>query len=119
MIQRPPQGWFQESLHLPNLHLQVMRISSKTKEGIPELWNKMEEFRDTMGASGHLEITRQKQHTVWMWNQIKDNIMKLFVRNPAVSAAVDKLEQQVSKGVITPGFAADILLQEFANSLKS
>ena len=96
-----------------------MRVSSTTKEGIPELWTKMQEFRDRMEDAGHLEVVREKQHVIWMWNHIKDNIMKLFTKHPAVSANADKVQQQVAKGVITPGVAADILLKEFTKSFKS
>ena len=96
-----------------------MRISSKTNEGIPELWNKMQEFRDKMGETGRLEMIREKQHTIWMWNHIKDNVMKLFVKHPTISTHAEKIEQQVAKGVITPGLAADILLKEFTKSFKS
>ena len=96
-----------------------MRISSKTKEGIPELWTKMQEFRDKMEETGRFETVRENQHTVWMWNHIRDNIMKLFMKHPTISANAPKLEKQVAKGVVTPGLAADILLKEFKKTFKS
>ena len=46
------------------LFMQVTRISSVTKEGIPELWEKMQEFRKTMVETGLLETKRERQHKV-------------------------------------------------------
>ncbi len=96
-----------------------MRISSTTREGIPELWNKMQEFRNQMIESGDLEHVREKQHTVWMWNQIRDNMMQIFTNHASMSTRSKKLEKLVAKGAVTPGYAADILLKEFKQLLKS
>ena len=51
-----------------------------------------------------------------MWNHIRDNIMQLFCDHPSVQRYIPELEEQVSKQHMTPGFAADILLQKFAKS---
>ena len=53
-----------------------------------------------------------------MWNHIKDNIMLLFRSHPAILPDIAKLEHQVAKGAITPGYAADILLQKFTKSMN-
>ena len=72
------------------------------------MWKKMQEFREKMSETRSLELIREKQHTIWMWNHVRDNIMKLFSKHPTVSANAEKLQQQVAKGAITPGLAADI-----------
>ena len=87
-----------------------------TKEGIPELWEQMKKYRNEMNASGDLERIREQQHKVWMWNHIRDNILQLFRDNPSVKSQIERLEQQVSKGAITSGYAADKLLHEFSKS---
>jgi LAO/AO transport system kinase len=53
-----------------------------------------------------------------MWNHIKDSILLLFREHPVVKAKIPKLEQLVAKSAITPGYAADVLLQEFKNSFN-
>lgn len=97
----------------------VSRISSLTKEGIPELWAKMKEFRDAMSKYGELEERREKQHKVWMWNHIQNSILQLFKEHPAVRKHIEYLEHMVAKGAMTPGYAADILLRKFSRSFSS
>lgn len=93
--------------------MQVLRISSITKEGIPELWKKMCEFREIMSKTGDLEQKRADQKKIWMWNYIKDNIMDLFRSQPVVRQKIAVMEDRVSHGVLTPGEAADMLMRDF------
>lgn len=76
---------------------QVMRISSKTKEGVPELWEKMLEYRDQSLESGTFYSLREKQHIIWMWNHLRDNIMSVFQEHPAIKEKLSALEQQVCR----------------------
>ncbi len=92
---------------------QVLRISSLTKEGIPKLWDTIQDYRERMLEAGEMDRRRRSQVKVWMWNHIQDNITQLFREHPAVQARLPDLEQAVASGRTTPGHAADILLQEF------
>ena len=56
---------------------------------------------------------------VWMWNHIKENIMMLFRQHPNIQPHIPELEHEVAKGTITPGFAADILLEKFSRTFNS
>jgi LAO/AO transport system kinase len=96
-----------------------MGVSSVTKQGLPELWEKMEDFRSKLTLSGDLERRREKQHVLWMRNQIRDNILQLFNEHPAVKQLTPKLEFLVEKGALTPGYAADILLYQFSASMAT
>jgi len=100
------------------LREQVLRVSSTTGEGLPELWEKMKEFRIKLTLSGDLERRREKQHVRWMDNHINDKMRILFFEHPAVQKLVPKLEFLVEKGAVTPGYAADILLQQFSSSVQ-
>ncbi|XP_067897494.1 methylmalonic aciduria type A protein, mitochondrial isoform X2 [Heterodontus francisci] len=94
--------------------LQVIRVSSKTGEGIPELWEKIVEFRTTVTASDEFQMKRQKQQKVWMWSLIRENVTEYFCNHPAVRNQIPSLEDKVVSGEITPGLAADILLKAFS-----
>ncbi|XP_071951350.1 methylmalonic aciduria type A homolog, mitochondrial-like isoform X2 [Antedon mediterranea] len=91
----------------------VLKLSSKTKEGLPEAWDKMCEFKSVMTESGDLIRKRQRQQTVWMWNHIRENIMDIFKSNTNVANSVNEIEREVGLGVLTPGHGADLLLQLF------
>ncbi|XP_056136933.1 methylmalonic aciduria type A protein, mitochondrial [Lampris incognitus] len=97
----------------------VVRVSSQTGEGIPELWAKMESYQDTMLASGELQGRRRAQQKVWMWSLIQENVLCHFQNHPAVREELPLLEDRVTRGAISPGLAADLLLKAFTSSSSS
>ncbi|XP_032873865.1 methylmalonic aciduria type A protein, mitochondrial isoform X1 [Amblyraja radiata] len=92
----------------------VMRVSSKYGEGFTNLWEKMTEFHTSLVATGELQIKRQRQQKVWMWNMIQENVTEYLCNHPAVRNQIPNLEEKVVRGDITPGLAADILLRTFS-----
>lgn len=98
------------------IFFQVLRISAKTGEGIPELWKKMTEFQNAMLTSGELLARRRSQQKVWMWSLIQENVLLHFRNHPAVKDQIPLLEERVLAGVLSPGLAADLLLKAFSES---
>ena len=98
------------------MYLQVLRISSQTGEGIEKAWENMEQFHNIMLENGELEQRRCKQHVIWMWNHIKEQIMGRFKSNPEVRQEIGHFENLVADGDVTPGMAADKLLKIFSHS---
>nr|XP_010595537.1 methylmalonic aciduria type A protein, mitochondrial [Loxodonta africana] len=91
----------------------VIRISSRSGEGVTEMWDKMKEFQDLMLASGELTARRQKQQKVWMWNLIQESVLDHFRTHPMVREQIPLLEGRVLSGALSPGLAADLLLKAF------
>lgn len=104
------------TLPFPSFQPQVVRASSHTGEGIPELWAKIESYRDAMLASGELQGRRRAQQKVWMWSLIQENVLLHFQNHPRVREALPHLEEKVTSGAISPGLAADLLLKDFSSS---
>ncbi|KAJ8281113.1 hypothetical protein GJAV_G00063660 [Gymnothorax javanicus] len=94
----------------------VVRLSSRTGEGVPELWSRMQEFRAAMWDTGELQRRRRSQQKVWMWSLIQENVLRHFQEHPAVRDALGTLEERVTRGDISPGLAADLLLRAFASA---
>ncbi|XP_037546485.1 methylmalonic aciduria type A protein, mitochondrial [Nematolebias whitei] len=94
----------------------VMRASSHTSEGIPEVWARMQSFRDAALASGELQSRRRDQQKVWMWSLIQENVLSHFHNHPRVKGALPHLEEQVTRGDLSPGLAADLLVKAFSKS---
>ncbi|XP_038127057.1 methylmalonic aciduria type A protein, mitochondrial [Cyprinodon tularosa] len=94
----------------------VVRASAHTLDGITEVWAKMEAYRDAMLSSGELQGRRRAQQKVWMWSLIQENVLLHFQNHPAVREALPLLEQKVTRGVVSPGLAADLLLKAFSES---
>uniref|UniRef100_A0A4W5Q6W5 Metabolism of cobalamin associated A n=1 Tax=Hucho hucho TaxID=62062 RepID=A0A4W5Q6W5_9TELE len=97
----------------------VMRVSSQTGEGVPELWGKMAAFRSATLSSGDFQDRRRAQHKVWMWSLIQENVLRHFQEHPAVRGELPQLEDRVTRGAISPGLAADLLLKAFTSSSSS
>ncbi|XP_008825702.1 methylmalonic aciduria type A protein, mitochondrial isoform X2 [Nannospalax galili] len=91
----------------------VIRISTRSGEGISEMWILMRKFQDLMLASGELTTKRQKQQKVWMWNLIQENVLEHFKTHPAVREQIPLMERKVLSGNFSPGLAADLLLKAF------
>ncbi|XP_052796687.1 methylmalonic aciduria type A protein, mitochondrial-like [Mya arenaria] len=96
---------------------QVLRISSLTREGIPELWSDMTKYKTSVQMAGEFTRKREKQHKIWMWNYVRDHIMDLFLKHPSVREVVSEVEEKVASGETTPGKGADILLHRFVKDL--
>lgn len=94
----------------------VVRVSSQTGEGVPELWETMAGYRDITLASGGLAARRTAQQRVWMWSLIQENVLQHFQNHPAVRAELPLLEARVTRGAVSPGLAADLLLKAFSSS---
>lgn len=94
----------------------VVRISSQTGQGVPELWDTMLQFRDAMMSGGELRARRQAQQKVWLWNLIQENALRHFQQHPAVRAELPELERRVTCGDISPGLAADLLMKVFTTT---
>lgn len=97
----------------------VVRASSQTFEGIPEVWAKMEAYREAALASSELQGRRRAQQRVWMWSLIQESVLCHFQNHPGVREALPHLEERVTKGAISPGLAADLLLRAFSSSSSS
>lgn len=93
-----------------------MRASSQTNEGIPEVWAAMQSYQDAMLASGELRGRRRAQQKVWMWSLIQESVLLHFQNHPGVKDALPQLEEKVTRGAISPGLAADLLLRTFSSS---
>ncbi|XP_038055700.1 methylmalonic aciduria type A homolog, mitochondrial-like [Patiria miniata] len=91
----------------------VMQVSAVTKTGLTEAWDAMSEYRNIMVKYDLLLPKRSKQHRIWMWNHIRDNIMDIFRCHPDIGPELPRMEAEVDQGRITSGMAADILLGRF------
>ncbi|ESN97176.1 hypothetical protein HELRODRAFT_102150 [Helobdella robusta] len=95
----------------------VLRVSSVSKEGMEEMWAKMEEYYKVMSSSGELERLRRRQHVRWMHNHIHDSLVSVFHEIPRVKELIPDLEELVRKGVVTPGQAADKVMRDFIRQI--
>lgn len=97
-----PEG---ESWRVP-----VLTCSGLTGDGVPEVWQAVQEHRAWLQTSGELERRRGDQRLAWMWESVQDRLVRAFMQQPVVVDLAAELGEQVRAGVITPAAAAEQLL---------
>lgn len=96
----------------------VKRVSSISGEGIPELWDLMQKYKNDMVSSGEFIKRRQTQRRAWLWTHLKDSLVSSFVSSPGMKTKIREVEHKVMEEVLTPGDGADYLLQLHVDDLK-
>lgn len=96
----------------------VLRASAVTGMGIDTLWERICEYRKATSEKGELKMKRERQLKVWMWAQIKDRILDDFRQQPGVLDKLADLERMMQYGNITPGLAADVLLERYFRTTR-
>jgi len=103
----------------PHWRARVQLCSSVSGEGVEEVWDTMQQFRTVMEDTGELETRRRKQHLRWMWSYVEERLVRMAPDAGAGDDGVAVLEDQVRDGLISPGAAADNLIQMMLNKIKS
>ena len=94
----------------------VLLTSAYTGEGVPEVWDKICEFRSLMLTSGELEEKRLRQSRYWMWKNLNNLITLQTQSNPELRRSADAMERALDAGAITPRLAAAQLLDSLLRS---
>jgi LAO/AO transport system kinase len=89
----------------------VMTYSAMTEDGIPELWQKVIEHRDKLGASGELAARRREQQVKWMWAMFEDRLRGRLAADPAAKSRLARIESAVAEGKLSPTVAVDEIAQ--------
>jgi LAO/AO transport system kinase len=99
----------------PNWRPPVMTCSALTCDGLGEIWDQIREHRTALTASGEFDAKRREQRVRWMWSTIRDRLMLSLERDPAIAKIVTELESAVAGDKMTPGLAADRVLEAFGH----
>ncbi|MCL2777887.1 MAG: methylmalonyl Co-A mutase-associated GTPase MeaB [Polyangiaceae bacterium] len=91
----------------------AVTISGLTGEGLDELWEIIEEHRQTLTASGELAAMRAEQQRAWMWSLIGERLDRTFRTHPEVMRRLVSIEEDVVAGRMTPPVATDELFAAF------
>jgi len=89
----------------------VMSCSGLTGEGLSELWERVEDHRRALTASGAWDEQRRAQQLSWMWSTVEDRLVAAMRADPAVHEVLAEAERSVLDGETTPAAAAEHLVQ--------
>jgi LAO/AO transport system kinase len=89
----------------------VIIISGLTGQGLSELWEKVEDHRRRLEATGELRAKRQQQDLRWMWALIDERMRERLTSNAAVRDRMSQIEREVAAGALSPMAGADTILR--------
>jgi len=93
----------------------VMSCSGLTGEGLSELWERVEDHRRALTASGGWDEQRRAQQLSWMWSTVEDRLVAAMRADPAVHEVLAEAERSVLDGETTPAAAAEHLVRIHLN----
>jgi LAO/AO transport system kinase len=103
---------YRAALHIltprsPNWTSPVLTYSAATEEGVADLWARIVEHRDKLGASGELAARRREQQVKWMWAMFEERLRGRLNSDPTSKAKLARIEAAVAEGKLSPTVAVD------------
>lgn len=97
----------------PGWKTEVGVSSALTGQGVPEIWEKVEQFYAAMEPRGFLAERRQRQLLDWMDDLIYDELRRRFQHNRHVLEQIPSVQQALLRGETTAVRAAHTLLETY------
>jgi LAO/AO transport system kinase len=91
----------------------ALTASALTGEGIPEIWNVIQEFRQNTEASGVFERRRQEQNLDWMRGLIDEALRRQFFSDDTMKKKLEQISASVARGEIPPVKAVESLMTDW------
>ncbi|MCE1165481.1 MAG: methylmalonyl Co-A mutase-associated GTPase MeaB [Bacteroidetes bacterium] len=107
-IQPATKGWRTEA----------HTCSAATGEGIKEIWDVVEKFRDITGANGVFSERRKNQTIEWMNKMIEEKLLSEFYDNGEIRKELEKISGKVLEGSALPPAAAETMLEFYKKIRK-
>jgi LAO/AO transport system kinase len=114
---------YQNALHLfpqkdSEWEPQVLTCSSVTKEGIDDIWNKIEDYKKRTVNNGYFFQKRNSQSIYWMHETIEEQIKREFYQHPEMKENIVNFEQKVLNMEMSSFMAAGKLLELYSKLKK-
>jgi LAO/AO transport system kinase len=91
----------------------VLTCSAATGAGLAEVWDVVEQHEQMLRDSGELDRRRRDQRVSWMWSMVRGQLLDRLRDSPELAALTPRLEAGVRAGTLTPGLAAQELVDAF------
>jgi LAO/AO transport system kinase len=85
----------------------VVTVSGLTGDGLDDLWARVLDHRERLGATGEIAGRRRAQDLKWMWALVQERVQERLRRDEAVRARVPAIEAQVAGGGLSPAAGAE------------
>lgn len=91
----------------------VLTCSAHTGEGIEEVWNAVERYREYAQDTGVFGQQRRRQARHWMYETIEQRLREDFFADPRVESKRPRIEEAVLEGTLSSVAAAEKLLETY------
>ncbi len=91
----------------------VLTCSGRDGAGLDVLWERLQQHRQILDATGALAAKRRDQQIDWTWAMVHDQLLSQLREHPEVRRITPGLEQQVRDGRLTATLAAEQILAGF------
>lgn len=91
----------------------VLTCSAREGTGLDTLWERIEQHRRVLEATGELASRRREQQVDWTWTMVREQLLTELRAHPEVRRLGPDLEQRVREGTLTASLAAERLLEAF------
>ncbi|MEU2851388.1 methylmalonyl Co-A mutase-associated GTPase MeaB [Streptomyces syringium] len=91
----------------------VLTCSAREGTGLETLWERLEQHRRVLDATGELAARRREQQVDWTWTMVREQLLAELHDHPEVRRTGPGLEQRVREGTLPASLAAERLLEAF------
>ncbi|MFE7194713.1 methylmalonyl Co-A mutase-associated GTPase MeaB [Kitasatospora sp. NPDC057541] len=91
----------------------VLTCSGRDGSGLDVLWERLQQHRKVLDATGALAAKRRDQQVEWTWAMVHDQLLARLHAHPDVTRLLPDLERRVRDGELTATLAADSILDAF------
>ncbi|MEU4117956.1 methylmalonyl Co-A mutase-associated GTPase MeaB [Kitasatospora sp. NPDC028055] len=91
----------------------VLTCSGLDGAGLDVLWERLQQHRKVLDATGGLAAKRREQQVEWTWSMVHDQLYARLHAHPEVRRLTPELEAQVRAGTLPAGLAAQRILDSF------
>lgn len=96
----------------------ALTSSSVTKDGLPEILEKIEEYFALVKGNGYYEHKRRQQAEYWMYESINETLRNNFYENPVIETKIAEYKSAVLSGEMDSFMAAGELMDIYSKLLK-
>lgn len=109
---------YENALHLfpanENEWVPKVRLCSALKEeGLPGIWQLLNDFELQQRQNGHFNLNRKEQAIHWMYQTIQHILKRNFYKDPNIKSKLKQFEEDVRNGSKHSVQAARLLLSEY------
>lgn len=91
----------------------VTNCSSKTKEGISEIWEIISKYTEFTKNNSYFETKRAGQNEFWLMETVNEQLRQAFFSDTKIQKLLDKTKKAVQNNQCSPFAAAQLLLETY------